>query len=53
MQFEAFQRQIEGIPFIMPELARDIYDFILEKQPRQCRNSGSDMAPPAAILPPL
>lgn len=40
MQFERVQRHVEGVPFIMPELARDIYDFILEAQPRQCLELG-------------
>jgi len=40
MQFETVQRQIEGVPFIMPELARDIYDFILQTKPRQCLELG-------------
>ncbi len=40
MQLETVQRQIEGVPFIMPELARDIYDFVLKTKPRQCLELG-------------
>ena len=40
MKFQTVQQQVAGIPFILPELARDIYDFILEKQPRQCLELG-------------
>ena len=40
MQFETVQRLVEGIPFIMPELARNVYDFVLQTKPRQCLELG-------------
>ena len=40
MQFEIVQKLIEGVPFIMPELARDVYEFILETRPHQCLELG-------------
>lgn len=40
MQFETVERRVAGIPFILPELARDIYEFILTYKPRQCLELG-------------
>jgi predicted O-methyltransferase YrrM len=40
MKLKHVQQHIAGIPFILPELARDIYDFILEQQPRHCLELG-------------
>ena len=40
MKFDTIQRSIAGVPFIMPELARDIYNFILEHEPRHCLELG-------------
>jgi len=40
MDWHSIQQHVEGIPYILPELARDIYDFILEFQPRQCLELG-------------
>lgn len=40
MKFEAVKARVAGVPYISPELARDIYDFILEARPRQCLELG-------------
>ena len=40
MEFKTVQRHVEGIPYILPELARDIYAFILDNAPRQCLELG-------------
>jgi predicted O-methyltransferase YrrM len=40
MKFETVQRHVAGIPFILPELARDLYDFVLAHKPRQCLELG-------------
>jgi len=40
MKFETIQKHIAGIPYILPEMARDLYHFILTAQPRQCLELG-------------
>jgi predicted O-methyltransferase YrrM len=40
MKFEVIRKYIAGIPYILPELARDLYDFILAARPQQCLELG-------------
>ena len=40
MDFFAIQNHLENIPYILPELARELYDFILETKPQQCLELG-------------
>lgn len=40
MKFETIHKQLDGIPYILPQLARELYDFILEKKPGNCLELG-------------
>ena len=40
MDFTTIQKHLENIPYILPELARELYDFILETKPAQCLELG-------------
>lgn len=40
MDFPTIQKHLENIPYILPELARDLYDFILENKPAHCLELG-------------
>ncbi len=40
MDFKTVQEHVEGVPYILPELARDIYEFVLNKAPQQCLELG-------------
>lgn len=40
MKFEAVKARVAGVPYISSELARDIFDFIIDAQPRQCLELG-------------
>ena len=40
MKFETARAHLEGVPFIEPEKARVLYDFIMEKKPRECLELG-------------
>ena len=40
MKFEDIRSQIDGIPYIMPEMAKDLYNFILENKPLHCLELG-------------
>ena len=40
MKFETVSKELEGIPYILPQLARELYDFILETGPEQCLELG-------------
>lgn len=40
MDFATIQSQLQNIPYILPELARELYDFILENKPAQCLELG-------------
>jgi len=40
MKFEEIQKQIAGIPYIMSEMAKDLYHFITENRPTHCLELG-------------
>lgn len=40
MKFEDAKQLLDGIPFIDPQRARTLYDFILETRPQQCLELG-------------
>jgi predicted O-methyltransferase YrrM len=40
MDFETVKKHIDGIPYIMPEMARDLYRFILKEKPQNCLELG-------------
>lgn len=40
MKFHTIEKLVRGIPYIMPELAHDIYHFILEEKPQHCLELG-------------
>ncbi len=40
MDFKTVQEHVEGVPYILPELARDIYDFVVNNGPQQCLELG-------------
>lgn len=40
MDFTTIQNHLDNIPYILPELARELYDFILEKKPDRCLELG-------------
>lgn len=40
MDFLTIQKQVEGVPYILPELSRDIYSFIVENKPQHCLELG-------------
>lgn len=40
MKFTEIKRAVDGIPYILPECAKDIYHFIVTEQPRQCLELG-------------
>jgi len=40
MKFETVKKQIDGIPYILPEMARDLYQFILRQKPQNCLELG-------------
>ena len=40
MKFEDIRSKIDGIPYIMPEMAQDLYNFILKYKPLHCLELG-------------
>lgn len=40
MKFETVKKHVEGVPYILPEMARDLYEFILKHQPQNCLELG-------------
>lgn len=40
MNFETVKNHVEGIPYILPEMAADLYHFILKEQPQNCLELG-------------
>lgn len=40
MKFETIQQELKGIPYILPELAQELYSFIVEQKPSQCLELG-------------
>lgn len=40
MDFEKVKKKIDGIPYILPEMAQDLYQFILREKPRNCLELG-------------
>lgn len=40
MQFEAVKAHIAGIPYILDEMATDLYSFIMKEEPRECLELG-------------
>lgn len=40
MNFKDIQREIEGVPYVMPDMAYDLYHFILETKPSRCLELG-------------
>ena len=40
MEFKTVQEHVEGVPYILPELARDIYEFVGSHAPQQCLELG-------------
>ncbi len=40
MDFATIQRHVEGVPYILPEMARDIYEFVLREEPQNCLELG-------------
>jgi len=40
MKFEEIRSKIDGIPYIMSEMAKDLYNFVIENKPRQCLELG-------------
>jgi len=40
MKFATIKRHIEGVPYILPEMAKDLYNFVQEKKPRNSLELG-------------
>ena len=40
MDFETTRKHVEGVPYILPELAHDLYQFILKEKPQNCLELG-------------
>lgn len=40
MQFETVKDHIVGVPYILDEMAADLYSFILKEEPRECLELG-------------
>lgn len=40
MKFSDVQEAVAGVPYIMPEMAKDLYEFVLREKPRQCLELG-------------
>ena len=40
MKFAKIQKTIAGIPYVMPEMAKDLYQFILREKPINCLELG-------------
>ncbi|MGD9331218.1 MAG: class I SAM-dependent methyltransferase [Desulfobacterales bacterium] len=40
MDFATVEKHVGGIPYILPALAREIYDFIMAQKPRACLELG-------------
>lgn len=40
MKFEEIRSKIDGIPYIMSEMAKDLYNFVIENKPSQCLELG-------------
>ena len=40
MKFSTIEQHLEGIPYILPSLAREIYHFIIETRPQNCLELG-------------
>ncbi|MEE4164783.1 MAG: class I SAM-dependent methyltransferase [Desulfocapsaceae bacterium] len=40
MKFKEISAKIDGIPYIMPEMASDLYTFIISNRPAQCLELG-------------
>lgn len=40
MRFEEIAALLEGVPYIKPERARRLYDFVIEQGPRECLELG-------------
>lgn len=41
MRFDEIRSHLQGIPFISPERARVLYNFVLERQPHNCLELGT------------
>jgi predicted O-methyltransferase YrrM len=40
MDFETVKTHVEGIPYTLPDMARDLYRFVIENKPRNCLELG-------------
>lgn len=40
MDFEKIKKLVEGVPYILPEMASDLYQFILKEKPQNCLELG-------------
>ncbi len=40
MDFATVRRHVDGVPYILPEMARDVYEFILRETPQNCLELG-------------
>jgi predicted O-methyltransferase YrrM len=40
MKFEEIRELIDGVPYIMSEMAKDLYNFVLENKPQNCLELG-------------
>lgn len=40
MKFSEVKRHLTGIPYVMDDMAHDLYDFIMENKPQQCLELG-------------